>query len=188
MKIDERRTSTPLRVNFPFWLRVLFAVGGPIVMLPLSFVLLNIAQNEFTFFGILIGGFCVLIVGSILWAAPIVFSMIYATQSGIQRRGLLGGRQTFSWDEIKTVVRPRFRIPNDAAYIISNNDERMTVARSMSGYTELLRLIQEKAPNVRANPLSEDLWPSKSVNSWRGILIFLVLFIAYIVIRKLTGW
>jgi len=157
-------------------------------MLPLSFVLLNIAQNEITFFGILIGGFCVLILSSILWAAPIVFSTIYVTASGIHRRGLLGTRQSFKWNEIKTVERSRFGIPGDAAYIISKNGEKMTFARGMSGYMELLRLIQEKAPNVGADGLSENLWPSKPVNPWRNILIFLAIFVAYIIIRKLTGW
>ena len=188
MKIDSQRNTILLKVNFPLWFRVLYAVGGPLVVLSICFALLNLARNEFTLLAVLKGGFLILVVWMGAWTMPIFFSTIFVTGSGIHRRGLWGVRQTFIWNDIKTVARPRFGIPGDAAYIISKNGEKMTVARSMSGYTELLRLIEEKAPNARATGLSANLWPSKAANSWRGILIFLTLFIAYIIIRKLTGW
>jgi hypothetical protein len=188
MKTNRQRKTILLKVSFPLWFRVLYAVGGPLVTLSICVALFNLAQNDFTLLAILRGGFLILIVSLGVWAVPIFFSTIYAKESGIHRRGLWGARQTFTWNEIKTVARPRFGIPGDAAYIVSKNEEKMTFARSMSGYAELLRLIQEKAPNVRANGLSESLWPSKSVNAWRNILIFLALFIAYIIVRKLTGW
>lgn len=188
MKTNRHRTTILLKVSFPLWFRILYAVGGPLVMLSICVALFNLARNDFTLLAILKGGFLILIVSLGAWAMPIFFSTIYAKESGIHRRGLWGARQTFTWNELKTVARPRFGIPGDAAYIVSRNDERMTIARSMSGYTELLRLIQEKAPNVRANGLSESLWPAKSANVWRNVLIFLALLIAFIVVRKLTGW
>lgn len=188
MKVYRWGEKILLKVSFPLWFRVLYAVGGPYVMLSICFALLNLARNEITLFLILKAGFLILIVGLGLWAVQFFFSTIYVTASGIHRRGILGTRQTFTWNEIKTVARPRFGIPGDAAYIISKNGKKITFARGMSGYMELLRVIQEKAPNVKATGLSESLWPSKSVNAWRNILIFLALFVAYIIVRKLTGW
>jgi len=188
MKIDRHNETILFKVSFPLWLRAFYAIGGPLLLLPISIALLNTVRDEFTLFAIFKGGFLILVVGASLWMVSILFSTIYVTASGIHRRGLLGTRQTFTWKEIKTVERPRFGIPGDAAYIISKNGEKMMFARGMSDYTKLLRLIQEKAPNMMANGLSESLWPSKSVNAWRNILIFMALFIAYIIVRKLTGW
>jgi hypothetical protein len=150
--------------------------------------MLNIARDESGLSIVLKGGFLFLIVGLGAWVIPIFFSTIYATRSGIHRRGLLGRMQKFTWDEIRTVATPRLSIPGDAAYIISKSGARMTIARSMTGYPELLRLIQEKAPEVKVNGLPENLFVPNRANSWRGIVIFLALFLAYVIIRKLAGW
>jgi hypothetical protein len=188
MKMEKHREQVMLRVSFPSWLRAFFAIGTPLLMVPVCIALINTLQDKFTLFSIVKSVFLILAVSSTWWAILVLFSTIYATQSGIQRRGLLRRTQIFAWNEIMNVENSRFGIPHDAAYIVSKNGERMTVARSMTGYTELLRLIQEKAPNIKAKGLSENLWLSKRANSWKGMLIFLVFFIAYVIIRKLTGW
>jgi hypothetical protein len=99
-----------------------------------------------------------------------------------------GVDQTFTWAEIAAVTRPPFGIPYDVAHIITMEGKKLTVARSMTGFPELLRLIETKAPNLTPKQLPENLWPPTPVKAWRQMLIAFGLFIAYIVVKKFLGW
>jgi hypothetical protein len=188
MKPEELSSEILLKVSFPVWFRSLYAVGGPYVVLLVCLALLRATQDEFTLLTGLKIGFLVLLVGLGASTVPIFFSTIYVTRSGIRRWSPFCGTKILSWDQIKTVARPRLGIPGDAAYIVSKTDEKIIVGRSMTGYRELVQLIEDNAPEVKVKGLADNLTLSKSANSWRGILIFLGLFIAYVVIRKLAGW
>lgn len=186
MKQDAEREF--IKVSFPLWFRVFYSIGGPIVLGSICLTLVRFGRDGFTPLETLKAGFLLFIVALSFYATRIFFSTVYAKESGIQRHGFLGGRQALSWDEITTVARGRFGIPHDAAYIISANGQKIVIARSMSGYCELLHVIESRARNLTPKQLPSNLWPSSSARPWRQIFIFLALFIAYIVIRKIIGW
>jgi hypothetical protein len=181
-------SSILLKVSFPIWFRALYAVGGPFVLFLVLTTVLSLTRDQLSTIGILKVALLIALLALGAWVLPVFFSTIYVTRSGIQRTSIFGRTKNLSWDEIKTVARPRFGIPGDAAYIISKMDDKIIIGRSMTGYPELVRMIQAHAPEVKDHGLPEDLLQSKSGKSWRGILIFFGLFIAYVLIRKLTGW
>jgi hypothetical protein len=89
-----------------------------------------------------------MIVGLGLWMTPIFYSTIVVTEAGLELKGLLGSKRKFSWDEIVKVSRPRFGIPRDAMYIFSKTGKKIILLRNMTGYAELLKLIESRAPNL----------------------------------------
>src|SRR5262245_51675250 len=55
-------------------------------------------------------------------------------------------------------------------------------------YRELLEVIESRAPNLTPRQLPSDLWLYSSVRAWRQLFVFLILFVVYIIIRKILGW
>jgi hypothetical protein len=188
MNMAVRRERILLKVEYPLWFRLLYGIGGPIVLLSICITLFRVGRGGLSSFAIAKGGFLLLVVGLGFWVVPRFFSTIYVKDSGIEELKLWGANEKLTWDEIGTVARPRLGIPYDAAYIVSKEGKRITLARSMNGFSELLRLIETKAPNLTPKQLSENLWPSTPAKAWRQILIALGLFIAYVVVRKVMGW
>jgi hypothetical protein len=92
---------------------------------------------------------------------------------------MLHPRRMFAWDEIIALSRPRFGIPQDEVHVLSKTGEKIILSRSMDGYSQLLELIQSKATNLSPR----EIWPKKSSNQWRHILIFLALFIVYVIAK-----
>ena len=177
-----------IKISFPLWFRVFYSIGAPIVFGLICLTLIKLGREGFTAPEALKAGFLILIVALGFYAARIFFSTVSAKESGIQRHGVLCGTQVLAWDEITTVRRGRFGIPHDVAYIMSASGQKIAISRGMSGYYDLLRMIESRARNLTTKQVPSNLWPSSSARLCRHILIFLALFLAYIVIRKILGW
>lgn len=178
--------KTFLKVNFPLWFRLMYYIGGPIVLGLICTSLFRLGQQGFTAAVVLKGGFLLLIVAAGCYIIPIFFSTVCANEFGVELRRFTKTKEKFTWNEIQTVVRPRFGIPYDVAYIVSRNGKRIPIARGMSGYDALLQLIQSKAPNLSPNQLAANLHSPAQATSWRQFLVFLAIFIAYIIFRSVT--
>ena len=79
----------------------------------------------------------------------ILFYSVVATESGILSFNSFGEGKLFDWTEIIEVKRPRFGIPYDFTYVISTDNEKMLLVRSMQNYKELIELIKAKAPKPK---------------------------------------
>jgi len=161
MHMKQNAERELIKVSFPLWFRVFYSIGGPIVLGSICLTLVKFGRDGFTPLETLKAGFFLFIVALGFYATRIFFSTVYAKESGIQRHGLLGGRQALSWDEITTVARGRFGIPHDAAYIISANGQKIVIARSMSGYCELLHVIESRARNLTPNSFHRIFGPPR---------------------------
>lgn len=175
-----------LRVSYPRWFLVLFGIAGLITLAIFLFALIYYSRDGFIlpefwkslfFLAILAGG---------LWIIPYIYCSIAATESGLQRVGLLGQKQHFSWDEIVRISRPRFRIPKEAVYVFSKSGQKMALLNGMEGYTELLEIIQSRAHNLSQKKLPQDLWPKRysGRDFLRAFLILFGLIFIYGVLRR----
>lgn len=158
---------TLLKVSFPEWFRAFYVICAIFTLPLLSIACFNVLREGFTPSKTVMRGFLFLGTGAGFWFGPLIFTTIYAKQFGIEKRVLFGVKQTFTWAEITKVTRPRFGIPYDAAYIVSKEGKRITLARSMSGFSELLRLIETRAPNLTPKQLPTNLWPTPPAAAWR---------------------
>jgi hypothetical protein len=166
----------------------LFGLGSPIFLVYISLALVNLGRDGFTVIEGFSAVFLLLLVEIALYVIPIFFSTVYATKSGIHPDGLLIRKQAIPWDEIATVTRGRFGFPHDFAYIVSSTGRKLIIARSMSGYTDILREIESQASHLTPKKLPPNLWHAPPASQWRHILVFLGLFITYVVLRKYFDW
>ena|SRR3989442_534345 len=147
-----------LQVSLPKWFRLFYGIVAPITLLLFFIVWFQYSRDGFTFSEVWKSLLLLTIVGLGLWITPIFYSTIVVTEAGLELKGVLGSKQEFSWDEIVKVSRPRFRIPKDTAYVFSETGKKIILSRSMTGYTELLKLIESRAPNLSPKKLPPELW------------------------------
>ena len=163
-----------LRISHPKWVLIVFGIvasGGLILYLPVFiFSLVHLKLLKSVFFFVFSTG-C-------LWICRYIYSWITATESGLQVVGMLRSRQKFTWDEIVGVSRN-----SDFVSIFSNSGEKIVILSSMTGYPELLELIQSRAPNLSPKRLPQELWSNFSPSAWRVVSIFFGLFVAYVMVR-----
>ena len=177
-----------LRVEVPIWFRVFYAILAlPILLFFLAIaVVFNI--NSFTLPGVLTGVFALILAGFNLPAIPHLYSTIRVTELGLRWRRPFGLRtKTVRWDDIHTVSRPRFGIPRELLYIISKGGEKIVVLRSMTGFDDLLAMIETRVPHLSSRQLPTNLWPNPSSTRWKQLLLFFVLFLMYVIVKELFG-
>jgi len=173
-----------LRVCLPKWFQILCAIAALINVPLFLFISFAYAHEGFIFPKILVSAFTLAIVVGAIWIIPLSYTTVYVTEFGVTSDRPFGLKQKrFRWDEILTVSRPRFGIPYDLAYVISKTGEKISVLRGATGYPELLEIIESKVPNLTPKSLAPGLWPKTS--SWKGVLIVMGLFIAYVLVRSL---
>jgi hypothetical protein len=164
-----------LRVSYPRWFLIVFGSAGIITLIFSIFAVIYYSQDKFTTPELWKSLFFLAIIAGGLWIIPYIYCAVVATESGLQRVDLFGRRQHFSWDEIVRVAKPRFGIPREAVYVYSKNGKKMALLKGMNGYSDLLEIIQRRAPNLPSEKLTEDFLPKRY--SWREFLrVFLVLF------------
>ena len=84
-----------------------------------------------------------------LWFfSRILFYSVSATKNCLESRNIVGSTKSFSWDEIVEVRRARFGVPVDFSYVVSKNNGKLRLIRSMRNYQQLIELIKDRAPNL----------------------------------------
>jgi len=130
---------------------------------------------------VLRGALLLLIVAIAGYIMTLIYSAVLAYESGIVFTQLSLFKKKFSWNEIKTVTRPRFGVPYDFVYIVTTNGAKVPLVRGAKGYIELLNLIQSKSPNLTPSKLPENLSPQPFTADLRSSLLCLVILIAFII-------
>ncbi|MGH7772751.1 MAG: hypothetical protein ACREQA_11030 [Candidatus Binatia bacterium] len=175
-----------LRVSHPKWVLIflgIIASGGIILYLPVFiFSLVHFVLEGFTIIKLLKSLYFFIFFAVCLGLGRYIYSSIIATESGLQVVGILRWRQKFTWDEIVGVSR-NF----DFVSIFSNSGGKIVILSSMTGYPELLELIQSRAPNLRPKRLAQELWSHFSPSPVRVVLIFFGLFVAYVIVRLILS-
>jgi hypothetical protein len=172
-----------LKLNYPKWFRIFYGVGAPLTLLLFIIGWVHFSRNGFTSLELLKSALFLVIVGFGLYVSPVFYYSVVATEAGLQFNGVFGPKQQFAWNEIATVSRPRLGIPKEAIYIYSRSGEKTIIGRGMTGYSDLLELIQSRAPNLSPKELPRELLPSASSGEWKYVLIFFGLFIIYVIVR-----
>ena len=138
-----------LQVCYPKWFRIFISLCG---ILTLSFSLFYIFATYYNgqvmahplrflfFFALVLGTFWLLF--------GLLFYTIKATENGIESSNIVGKSTVLSWDEILEIRKPRFGIPVDFSYVISES-KKMLLVRSMKNYHELIKLIENRAVNLK---------------------------------------
>ena len=186
--MNRRPDKTLLRVALPQWFRVYCAVAVPPTLILLLFIAIVFNLNDFTFFGVIVILFVLAMFGIAAYATPHCYSTILVTDYGLRWDRPLGlGDKKFKWDDILTVSRPRFAKSSDFAYIVSKSGNKIVVMKSMDGYADLLEMIQSRAPNLKPKRLPKNLLPGNVSSGWKRLLILFVLFVIYVIVRKIFG-
>lgn len=168
-----------LRVSCPKWSLVLLGIVGSLSLLLFMpiFILATIhwSRTGFTVTRFLICAVLLVIPVIYLWMIRHAYCWITATEAGLQARRMFGPKLMFSWNEIVRVSRPRLGIAGGAVYIFSKGGQTLSLLREMEGYSQLLDLIESRAPNLSPKQIPHDLWPKKR-DIWKEFLgTFLVL-------------
>jgi len=173
-----------VQASLPRWFKTFYAIDLPVMLLLFTFVWIQFSRDGFTLSEIL-GSLFLLIIATLgLWLTPAFLSSITATESGLELHGLWGVRRNFSWNDIVKVSRPRFGIPREFTYVVSKSGEKMILLRSMKGYSELLELIQSRAPNLTLKKLPPELGPRRYTTFWRDALITFGLLVVYFILKR----
>ena len=139
-----------LKSSFPRWFRVFLSFCEVFMILFSAFYIYRATSNGLTaveirnfviFSSIVLGGFWIF--------AKFLFYSVSATKRGLETDNVFGQKKLFLWNEIVEVRRPRFGIPYDFSYVISENQDKLLLVRSMKNYKELIQLIKARAPNLQ---------------------------------------
>lgn len=90
----------------------------------------------------------ILIGGVVLFLRCLLYSVVASTE-GLKASNILGKEKFLNWTDIIAVRRPRFGLPQEIAYVVSNNRERLLLFRSMNHYSRVIELIRKRAPNLQ---------------------------------------
>jgi hypothetical protein len=139
-----------VKMDFPKWLFIPFTLGLIVLALACILYALKLTRSGLSLLGLLKVGFLFIIVLCGIWCIfRVLFYSVTATKRGLETNNLLGKGKLFLWDEIVEVRRPRFRIPADFVYVISRDNYKLPLIKSMKNYGELIQLIQAKASNLQ---------------------------------------
>jgi len=139
-----------IRSSFPVWFVVSMIFCGIVTTLGVGAHIIDLIYHGHFFSKLLRCSFgLVLILGIVWFFAKILFYYVTATERGLETNNIVGSDKLFLWDEIVEIRRPRFGIPVDFTYVISENKSKLRLIRSMKNYKDLIDLIKIKAPNLK---------------------------------------
>jgi hypothetical protein len=146
----DKNHSEYLEISFPRWFRICLAFCGIFTILLFAFYIVWVAYNGQLASRLLrCAIFTSVIVGIVWFFLKILFYSVTATDRGLEADNIVGANKVFLWDEIVEVRRPRFGIPHDATYVISRNNGKLLLVRSMKNYKEFIQLIKDRAANLQ---------------------------------------
>ena len=139
-----------LKVSFPKWFVIFVSICGIFtISFCLFYIIWVIYHGQLAyqllrcaiFFGIIVCG---------LWLClKVLFYSVTATERGLETSNIVGPNKLFFWKDIVETRRPRFGVPVDFTYVISKNEDKLLLVRSMKNYKELIELIKARAPNLK---------------------------------------
>ena len=142
--------SDDLKISFPMLFIALMSFCGLLTALGIGLYIFRViyyGQMSSQLFPCLFGFFVILII--LLFLLKILFYSVTATKKGLITANIIKSNKFLQWNEIVEVRRPRFGIPVDASYVISRNEGKLLLVRSMKNYKELIQMIKDKAPNLK---------------------------------------
>ena len=78
----------------------------------------------------------------------VCLSSVTISQEGIESTSPVSSKKFIVWSEIREVRRPLLRIPSEYTYVVSANNEKLTLLRSYPQYHEIIKLIKERSPKL----------------------------------------
>lgn len=141
--------SKNITISFPKWFVIGISFCGIGTILICAYYIVWVFHTGQLNSHILRCSFCFGFILVIFWfLLKIVFYSVIATERGLATSNIFKSSNIFLWDQIVEVRRPRFGIPYDATYVISENKKKLLLVRSMRNYKELVELIKVKASNL----------------------------------------
>jgi hypothetical protein len=144
-----------VKMCYPTWFRINVAFCGVVTVL-FTLVYIIYASKEGLsgkdIWRILF--FLAVTVGGIWGCSKVVFYSVTATKWGLESKTPLRSSKFISWSEIVDFQRPRFGIPRQGVYVISDKGEKMMLMDDMKNYTELIKVIQARSPNLKRSVLA----------------------------------
>ena len=61
---------------------------------------------------------------------------------------MVGAKKYFLWLEIIEIRRPKFKIPYDAIYIVTETNKKMMIMKGMKNLKQMIDLIKNMSPNL----------------------------------------
>ena len=139
--------DTLIKSSFPKWFKIFGSICFAITLLLFAFYTFSIIySNQISTSKIIL---LVLISLSLWFFIKLLFYSVTATEGHLKNTNPLGTSKKFTWKEIIEVQRPRFGIPYDFTYVVSNNNDKLLLIRSMKNYNELIEFMKVKAPNLQ---------------------------------------
>ena len=133
--------------SFPKWFVILGSICFVITLLfSTLYVVVVIYNNGISVFNMII---LILLSSGYWFFIKILFYSITATDRGLKSNNPLGSSKEFIWEEIVEVRRPYFGIPYDLTYVVSKNNGKLLLIRSMQNYKEIIELIKIKAQDLQ---------------------------------------
>ena len=138
-----------LRVTYPRWLLILFIPGWIIILLTFFFYTRKFIEESLSVALLLKSSFLFIITLGGIWVIlGVLFYSVTATRQGILATNLFGKDRFLPWHEIVEVRRPRFGIPQEITYVISQDKAKLLLFRSMKKYSTLIKIIKARASNL----------------------------------------
>lgn len=139
-----------LKISFPMWFRSFLTFCEIFMILFFIVYIFRAISNGLSALEIRNAAISLSIVLGGLWFfSKILFYSVTGTDRGLETDNIVGSNKLLLWHEIVEVRRPRFGIPVDFTYVISENKGKLLLVRSMKNYKKLVDLIRLKAPNLQ---------------------------------------
>ncbi len=139
-----------LKVNFPIFFKIFLSICSVGILFISGVYFYKIVTHQLqinyffcsVFFFLDLGGFWIIL--------KLLFYSVTATNKGIEARNIIVGKTTIQWEDILEVRRPSMGIPKDISYIITKNNNKLLLIRSMKNYSKIIQLIKKMALNLKS--------------------------------------
>ena len=139
-----------MKIHYPSWLAICYTICYGVCILMFAWYLYLIYSNQlirdrlwdiaFLFLFLLIG----------LWPIFHFFSYsVIATNEGVENRPLVGVKKKFTWPEIAEVRQPKFKIPYNVIYVVTQNNKKIVIWKEMNNINQMIDFIKNMSPNLR---------------------------------------
>lgn len=138
-----------LKISFPIFFKIFLLICCVGILFLSGFYFYKIATHQLQISYFICSVFLFLDLAGFWIILKLLFYSVTATNKGIEARNIVVRNIKIQWGDIIEIRRPRLGVPKDISYIITKNNNKLLLIRSMNDYSKIIKLIKERALNLK---------------------------------------
>ena len=139
-----------IKINYPRWFSICMTFCGIVTIGICSTYIVWVIINGIFGQRLWRITFSASLITLITWfLLRIVFYSVQASEEGLRSNAIMGKRIFVAWKDIIEIRKPKFNIPHDAVYVITNSNKKLMLVKGMKNLDKMITAIKLNSPNLR---------------------------------------